>query len=324
LWESGSHREALLNGERREVGLDIGSGMYGRQSATIATELLGTDRAYYVTGVVYADRNGNGFYGIGEGQSGVRFASGRAADTSEGAGGYGVAVGAEAETAVRITIGRSIHELTVDTRAGNVKIDVVNGARLDIAGSFDLETGGLAVRMLGAGAMNGSGSDTGDVINGNRAGNRIWGEGGWDKLSGGQGNDVVSGGDGNDRLWGSDGNDRLLGNRGNDRLYGGTGNDGLAGGFGNDVLTGDAGSDRFVFDRGGGRDVVTDFARREGDRIVLDDAMWTGRRSAADVVDDFARITSQGHVVLDFGAAGVIELRGVTSMAGLAAQIDII
>jgi Ca2+-binding RTX toxin-like protein len=323
LWDSASHRTAMLNGDRREVGIEIGSGMYGRQSATIATELLGTDRAYYVTGVVYADRDGNGFYGMGEGQSGVRFASGRAADTSEAAGGYGLAVARGDETGVQITVGRKTHELTVDTSAGNVKIDVVNGKRLDISGSFDLETG-AEVRMLGSAAISGSGSGAGDAITGNRAGNRIDGEGGFDRLTGGDGNDRITGGGGNDRQWGGDGNDRLAGERGDDTLDGGTGNDTLAGGQGDDWLKGGAGADHFQFAPGAGRDRVDDLSVRGGDRIVLDDAMWRGNKSAAEVVQDHARVGQGGFVLLDFGAAGVIELRGVTSTAGLAQAIEII
>jgi Ca2+-binding RTX toxin-like protein len=324
LWDSASHRTTMLNAERREVGIDLSDGAWGGQSATIASQLFGTDRAHFVTGVVYGDRDRDNFYSMGEGQSGVRFASGRAADTSEGAGGYAIAVGTNAATEVAITLGRTVHQLSVDTRPGNVKIDVVNGARLDISGSFDLETGGLSVRMLGAGAISGRGSDVGDVINGNRAGNRLWGEGGWDQVSGGAGNDAVSGGDGNDRLWGSDGNDRLSGDRGNDTLNGGDGNDSLAGGYGTDWLTGAAGADRFQFGPGLGRDIVTDLSGRAGDRIVLDDALWRGVKSAAEIVADHARVAPAGFVVLDFGSAGVIELRAIGSTAGLAQLIDII
>jgi hypothetical protein len=324
LWDSPNHRTTMLNENRREVGISIETGGYRSGEVTIASQLFGIDQAYFVTGVAYNDRNGNAAYNMGEGVSGLRFASGRSVDQSEGAGGYAIAVGAGAAIRVDLAVGRQAAALEVDTRAGNVKIDVVNGERLDIAGSFNLLSGDLAARMLGAGGYSASGSDAGDVINGNKGANRIGGDGGWDALGGGDGNDNLSGGYGNDRIWGGGGNDRVRGDHGDDKLNGDAGNDWLGGGYGNDRLTGGAGADQFAFGPGLGRDTVTDFSRSAGDTIVLDDALWRGAKTAQQVVADHARVTPAGFVVLDFGAAGIIELRGVTSTAGLAGQIEII
>lgn len=324
FWDSASHRATLLNEDRREVGISVDGGSYGRAQASIGSELFGTDQAVFVTGVVYADRNGNSAYNMGEGVHGVRFASGRAADVSEAAGGYGLAVAAGAATRVDVTVGRQQVAIEVDTRAGNVKIDVVGAARLDIAGSFDLVSGEMAVRMLGAGSYSAAGSDVGDAINGNRGANRIVGDGGWDTLGGGDGHDTIAGGFGNDRISGGGGNDRIFGDQGHDQLNGDVGDDRIAGGYGNDRLAGGRGADHFIFGRGGGRDVIVDLSAREGDRVLLDDAMWRGVKSAQQIVADHARIGPDGFVVLDFGAAGVIELRGILSSNGLAALIDII
>jgi Ca2+-binding RTX toxin-like protein len=65
---------------------------------------------------------------------------------------------------------------------------------------------------------------------------------------------------------------------GNDVLRGAGGNDKLVGGIGNDTLTGGAGADEFVLDTALGAtnvDSITDFVRLEGDKIVLENAIFT-------------------------------------------------
>lgn len=82
---------------------------------------------------------------------------------------------------------------------------------------------------------------------------------------------VADGGAGNDTITVL-GRVRLVadGGQGDDVLTGGVGNDILRGGDGNDVLTGGLGADRFLFDADDGADVIADFARRQGDRVVLE------------------------------------------------------
>ncbi len=329
LWASPDHRPNTMRPEYREIGVVVQNGIGGIQTApntpaSLLAEVFGARSQVFVTGVVYDDRNGNGLYNMGEGQTGTRFAADRTVDTSEAAGGWAVGVASGAAVPLTVTAGGVAVDLTVDTRAGNVKIDVVGGDRLDVSGSFDLIDGGFDVRMLGVGRIDGSGSDAGESIAGNKGNNRIAGEGGADSLAGGDGQDTLAGGEGRDQLSGNSGNDRVQGDAGNDQIFGQDGNDTLTGGFGNDRLTGGAGADRFVFGRGGGRDIVTDVEARQGDRIVLDDAMWAGAKSAEQIVADYARVGPAGHVILDFGNAGIVELRGVGSTIGLAALIDII
>lgn len=130
-----------------------------------------------------------------------------------------------------------------------------------------------------------------------------------DTLSGGDGNDLFRGGGGADSLDGGDGIDTVLynfsaGGAGvtvragatvtdeggeidalshierfhligtsfsDDTLVGGTGDDSLSGLGGADILTGGAGADTFVFATAPGThdDRITDFSRRQGDRIDL-------------------------------------------------------
>ena len=77
---------------------------------------------------------------------------------------------------------------------------------------------------------------------------------------------------------GSHFNDKLFALGGNDALHGRRGSDTLAGGLGADFMTGGADDDRFVFDTAlgsGNVDRLPDFSRKEGDRIVLDDLVFT-------------------------------------------------
>lgn len=88
-------------------------------------------------------------------------------------------------------------------------------------------------------------------------------------------NDTIIGSTVANHLWGEAGKDKLYGLEGDDDLVGGLGDDRLVGGAGTDLLYGGAGADRFVFeadvlgptiDRA---DRIMDFARSEGDRVVV-------------------------------------------------------
>lgn len=70
----------------------------------------------------------------------------------------------------------------------------------------------------------------------------------------------------------------LTGNVLNNSITGGNGNDSIRGGAGNDTLRGGAGSDQFVFDTALGsanQDTVADFTKSQGDKIAVDDAVFT-------------------------------------------------
>lgn len=162
-----------------------------------------------------------------------------------------------------------------------------------------------------------------DALTGGTGDDRLYGANGNDVLTGGKGHDLMAGERGNDRLTGAAGNDFLLGGQGHDLLFGNGGNDRLSGEAGNDALAGGAGADGFVFARGAGADRIADFTLSQGDRLLFDDALWSGNRSAAQVVSSFARVTAEG-VLFDFGANGSVLVQGLSSTAGLAGQIDIL
>lgn len=308
LFRSAGHRDNLMDADFREVGIgqEIGGFTQGGTTfnASLLTEVFGRSGTHvYVTGVAYTDRDRDAFYSVGEGREGVVFSAAGRSDRTEAAGGYALAVAAKADVDVTGRIGDRAFTFSLDTRPGNVKLDIVNGAVLRTSGDIDLGRGITQVQLLGVGNIDASGSAA------------------WDRLFGNKGNNVLSGEAGSDRLAGGAGNDRLSGGLGHDRLWGGDGNDVLAGGRGNDILTGHRGADRFVFRDNGGRDTITDLSRGQGDRIVLDDGLWNGADlSARQVVNRFAE-RMDGDIVLVFDGQTQLRLDGVTSTTGLADMI---
>ncbi len=91
----------------------------------------------------------------------------------------------------------------------------------------------------------------------------------------------------------------LTGTEHADFLFSGAGADRIDGGAGDDILTGGGGYDVFIFREG--HDRITDFAPAV-DRLRLDDALWAGQLTAAQLVDRHAKVTG-GDVVFDFGGA---------------------
>ena len=145
-----------------------------------------------------------------------------------------------------------------------------------------------------------------DDIDGTDRADRINGRGGNDRIDGEDGNDILRGAAGNDRLEGDDGDDILNGGRGDDRLRGGKGDD---------QLTGGAGSDLFRFDDDdNGRDMITDFSRRDTINFHVDRGDAGGPRSYDEL--RFAE-TGEGLIVTYGDDGGSILLSGVTM-----AQID--
>ncbi|MGB3406282.1 MAG: S8 family serine peptidase [Jannaschia sp.] len=106
------------------------------------------------------------------------------------------------------------------------------------------------------------GSEKNDHMSGGNANDILISRGGNDYLDGGAGDDRVKSGGGHDILKGGDGDDQLFGDAGNDFLEGGTGRD---------ILTGGTGADTFIFSLTDADqiDIIRDFSKSEGDRIVL-------------------------------------------------------
>lgn len=155
------------------------------------------------------------------------------------------------------------------------------------------------------------GDDLRNIFNGDSGNDTLLGGAGNDSLWGDAGNDSLEGGAGADRLYGMSDRDRLAGNGGADQILGGGGRDTLVGSTGNDTLTGGSGRDVFVFRAGDGKDVITDLVD-DLDELRLDQALWGGGLSVAEVLADHGREVS-GDVVLAFeGGASTIRLHDIT------------
>ncbi|MEX0301347.1 MAG: calcium-binding protein [Leisingera sp.] len=160
-----------------------------------------------------------------------------------------------------------------------------------------------------------------DSFEGRGSGDKVFGNAGNDTISGGNGADLLFGNAGKDLLMGGKGQDTLKGGKGADVLKGGDGNDRLEGAAGRDTLNGGAGEDTFVFREGWGNDRVTKFTAGE-DTLILDDSLWSGNLSKAQVLDQFA-VDKGENVLLDFGSDELL-LKGVADVADLMDDLIIV
>ncbi len=136
-----------------------------------------------------------------------------------------------------------------DVLLGGEGTDTATYATATVGVTASLNSGGLTNDARGdtyASVENLTGSNFGDILEGDAGAN------------------VVSGLGGNDFVFGAGGDDVVDGGAGDDVLRGGTGSDRLVGGTGNDVMTGDdasqiPGFDTFVIGKDLGSDVIKDF-----------------------------------------------------------------
>jgi serralysin len=309
LFASALHRKNMLTDSYREVGVSQETGRFFTQghdfnSSMITQNFASSGTNFFVTGVAYNDRNTDGFYSIGEGLSGVQFASGGRAVGSAAAGGYALRVIAGGEVDVTGTVGTLAFSVEVDVSRQNAKLDIVNGTMFMTSADISLGTGINRATLLGVADLDASGNGRRNILIGNK------------------GDNGLSGNAGVDRLYGRDGDDDLQGGNGYDILVGGAGRDTLDGGAGNDILTGGSDVDVFVFRANGGADRITDFS--SADQLRLDDAIWGGAtKTAAQVVSAFGEMVN-GHAVLDFGNGQTITVVGMQSLSALAGEITVI
>ncbi len=192
----------------------------------------------------------------------------------------------------------------------------------------------VLILASGAGAIEGQGTFSYNLIIGNTSSNSLFGEGGSDSLYGMRGSDRLFGAANSDQLFGDVGTDRLYGGGHADTLSGGSGNDTLYGGGGNDTLDlsnqdlarGGPGVDRFLLDgdevgsNGSGGPVIADFSGQllnpgQGpDRLVfaagLESGSFAYRGGAAFTGNgnSEARYVGQGRVRVDTDGDGSGDL----------------
>ena len=246
LMNSPGHKANILNGTFREIGIGFDTGAYqGWNGAFVTENFAKSGSKVFLTGVALDDRDGDRFYDVGEGLSGLTVtavgSTGAHTAATGTAGGYSLALSAGTYKVTFSGAGITPVTKTVTIGAKNVKLDLVDPA---------------------------TGSAIAQAIGGTSGNNTLNGTAGADTIKGLAGADVLYGKGGVDKLYGGIGNDRLSGQAGNDRLYGEDGKDALIGGAGNDILKGGAGADSFRFIGSWGSDKVSDF-ENGSDRIDL-------------------------------------------------------
>lgn len=209
LFHSAGHRENILNGDFREIGIGIETGVF-TSGGTNYNAVMGAQNFarsgsnVFVTGVAIADADGDNFYDIGEARAGVKvtvtkdgLAAGSA--TTAAAGGYSAAV-AGGNLKVVFSGGGLAQSVTVDIAAGtqNAKVDLLDASEILSSATATLGAGAMKLGLLGIAAINGTGNGSANEITGNAGANVLSGLGGNDTLTGGLARDVLTGGAGND------------------------------------------------------------------------------------------------------------------------------
>ncbi len=130
------HRSNIMNfgnGVYTEIGVGIlfnGKGlMQGHVGPYVVTQNFGTRTQKYILGVVYIDKNNNGFYDIGEGVAGVKVTPSRGSyhAVSSTSGGYAIPYSGNGSVTIVANGGGLPAEIrkTVELVGDNVKVDFV-------------------------------------------------------------------------------------------------------------------------------------------------------------------------------------------------------
>jgi Ca2+-binding RTX toxin-like protein len=191
LMRSSDHRNSIMSGSYNEVGYAQVFGNLAGAFRSVVTENFANNYDVFVTGVAYSDKNGNGFYNVGEGRDGIRFevAGGGAGVGTMAAGGYALKVGQTKNITVDIGDNGSFGTVSLRGGGGNVKLDLVGRDTVLVSASANLVDGIRNARLLGINDTSLSGTDGANTLVGNKGRNTLDGEGGNDRLVGGKGAD---------------------------------------------------------------------------------------------------------------------------------------
>ena len=189
------HRTNILDPDFREVGLGIVG--EANQQTSVGPQVVTEDfaasggRGTFILGVAYADRDGDGFYSVGEGTGGLSVAVGGARTVSSDSGGYSLETNATGMQTVTLSGGGLQGDVTLrmDLHDGlNAKIDVVDGhilrtsVAVDVSGPVDTVV--ALTSQASASTLNGAstaGTDSQSVFYGT-AGDDVLTGGGHDRF----------------------------------------------------------------------------------------------------------------------------------------------
>lgn len=146
-------------------------------------------------------------------------------------------------------IGGTGNDTYVRNNTGDVIVEQANEGTDTVESSISYTLGAAIenTHLTGSNAVNATGNDLNNLLEGN------------------QGINILNGKAGDDTLYGGAGDDQLLGDAGNDSLSGGDGADRLDGGIGADSMIGGAGNDTYVRNNSG--DVIVEQANEGIDTV---------------------------------------------------------
>jgi Ca2+-binding RTX toxin-like protein len=296
------HRNAIMNGVLREIGIGItlennGATQVGPQ---VVTQDFGvrSNSGAFILGVAYNDTDSNNFYTPGEGLGTLTVKVGATQVTSWASGGYTLNTTATGTQTVQFTgagLSSAVNVQIALTSTSNVKLDVVNGNTLKTSVSatvtgpistlIGLGTQGLALAAISSNAHTIFGTKGNDTFTGGAGADSYRGGAGHDVYNIGAGDTVVEAvGGGTDKVQSSTvslslaayanvENGALLGSAhlniagtaGANSLAGNSGNNTLNGGGGADIMAGGAGNDTYITD---GNDQILETGNNGIDTVV--------------------------------------------------------
>ena len=186
LFYSITHRPNLLNADYTEAGIAQVMGDYTNSGGTVFNASVMTNKFgretpgdRFLTGVAYADHDGDGFYSLGEAVGGVTITALGQTTTTASAGGYALNLGAQPDpvTVVIDWQGQELHA-AVDLSISNVKLDIVGGSRIMASSNLTLLDGVAEGGLLGAGDLALTGNSLNNILLVGRGNNVIDGAGG--------------------------------------------------------------------------------------------------------------------------------------------------
>jgi len=215
LFNSAGHRQNMLDGTFREIGVGALTGDYqGYNSLMVTQNFASSGTDIFVTGVSYNDTNGDGIFTPGEERANTSFdfqdRTNYTSITNPPSGFYYSAKFAPNSISdLRVTFD-SNKQISISLGSENIKVDYVNGNEIRVSTSATLRSAdnGDALRLLGMKDLDANSSSTSNVA-----------------LHGNKGKNHLQGYDGNDTLYGHEGSDILEGRAGDDVFHGGSGAD---------------------------------------------------------------------------------------------------
>ncbi|MFK7754847.1 MAG: M10 family metallopeptidase [Sedimentitalea sp.] len=299
IWDTGG-KDTIMHTGTAGATIDL-------REATLETEAGGGGYVSFVTGIF-------GGYTIANGVRIENATGGRANDTLIG---NQYANKLDGKQGNDVMIGGKGNDTYVINSAGDVVSEAANSGTDTLVSfrSLDLTT----YDNVENARLTGSADRT---LTGDNGANVLQGNDGKNTLNGGNGRDTLEGGNNRDILNGGGSNDILMGGNGRDIIRGGNGGDRIEGGLQDDVLIGNNGADKFIFSGTIDRDVIKDFVKGT-DELHLEDTLWTGTLSRAQVLNQFSQVIS-GDLVFDFGGGETITLEDISSKSGMAQDIVLI